>query len=155
VQKLTRVRSGSSLHFQAFKQSYIQSIHFSSPHLSSILHFPQSICISRTPLRNPPSPQRQRLQLYSSRLNITPEGHHPNNHTDNIHNVIAIATDIARAAALDTHVLCLGGSAGEGFRDQGPAKRGWEFVAGCWWDAGCDGKCVDELEDEEAGESAA
>jgi hypothetical protein len=59
----------------------------------------------RTPIRNPPSLQRQRLQLNRGRLNEAPESHHPNNYTDDIHNIIPIARNIAQAAALNAVVL--------------------------------------------------
>jgi hypothetical protein len=100
---------------------------------------------SRGPFSNPPGPQRQPLQLNSGRFNIPPECNHPNQYTNNIHNIIAIPANITDPSALYAHIFCFGSSTGEGFGDEGAAEFGVKFIIGGWRDAGCNCEGVDEF----------
>ena len=120
----------------------------------SILSFLPSELVLR-PISNSPSPQRQRLQLNSRRLNKPPERHHPYNHTDDIHHVIPIPTNIAHPSALYTPILCSSAGARKSLCDEGSFEFWGEGVRGIRGDAGGNCKGVDEFEDEEAGEGTA
>lgn len=106
-------------------------------------------------LGNPPSPQRQRLQLKCSRFNISPESKHPDNHTDDIHNIIPIRRDIAKTTSLDTSVLLSRHGTIKGACDERALEAGGELEVRGWGDAGGDCEEVDEFEDEETGECTA
>jgi len=95
------------------------------------------------------------LQLQRRRFNKPIKCNHPNNNTNDIHNVISISANIADSTSLDTAIFFCGQSAREGIGDKGTAERGGEFIVGWRWNAGCDCEGVDEFEDEEAGEGAA
>lgn len=99
----------------------------------------------RCPLSNSPSPQWQTLQLNRGGLNIPPERHHPNQHTDNIHDIIPISANITDASPLYAHIFCFRGSAGESFGDERAAEFGIEFVGGGRRDACCDCEGVHEF----------
>jgi hypothetical protein len=100
---------------------------------------------SATPLSDPPSPQRQRLQLHRRRFNETPECDHPYYDTYNIHDIISIPLDIAYASSLYTSVLFLGQRAGECLGYYGAAEFGVELVSRRRGDAGGDCEGVDEF----------
>lgn len=107
--------------------------------------------LSRILGMQPPRPQRQRLQLHRRGSDIGPECHGPDDHAQDIRNVIPIDSNVARAASLDAAMLFHFCDAGKGGGDGG----GGCFERGGRRGAGSDGEGVDELEDEEAGESAA
>jgi hypothetical protein len=106
-------------------------------------------------IRNPPRLERQRLQFYRGRLDELPKGEHAYDHTDDVRNIVSISIYVADAASLDTAILFGRESAGEGVCDERSAEVGGK--GGSWGrrDARCDGKEIDELEDEEAREGAA
>jgi len=107
------------------------------------------------PLSNPPSPQRQGLQLQRRRLNEPPECHHAHNHTHDIHHIISIPANIAYPSTLYTPFFSRGSSTGEGVCDERAFEFRGEGVGCVGRDAGGDCEGVDKLEDEEAGESTA
>ena len=101
-----------------------------------------------------PRSERQSLQFQGGRLDKGPEGHGSYDHTQDVGDVVAIPSDIAGSAAVDTAFLVCFQSAGEGGRDKGV----FEGVGGRWrCRRYAGGFCeeVDEFEDEEARECAA
>lgn len=143
------------------KQHRISSITHRIP---SILHPTQSIKTppplvnpnsTPLPLRNSPSPQRQRLQLQRRRPNEINKTHRAEYDATNVDNIIPVSRDIAHPASLNTHLLRRGSRTGECRCDEGTFKFGVQDVGGGWRDTSCDCKCVDELEDEEAGKGTA
>jgi hypothetical protein len=102
-------------------------------------------------LSNPPSSQRQTLQLQSLGLDKAPESDYTNDDAKYIYDIISISGDIASSTSIDTNMAVIFEGAGEGFGDEVALEVGrWD---GCRC-ACCGGEHVDELEDEEAGESA-
>jgi hypothetical protein len=103
-------------------------------------------------LSNPPSPQRQALQMQSLGLNKAPESNYTNDNTKHIDNIISISSNTAGTTSIDTDMAVILKGAGERFGDQ-IAFEVWRGDGGrC---ACCSGEHVDEFEDEEAGECAA
>jgi hypothetical protein len=102
-------------------------------------------------LSNSPSSQRQTLQLQSLRLDKAPESDYTNDDAKYVYNVISISGDIASSTSIDANMTVVLEGAREGFGDQVALEVGRWDGGRC---AGCSCEHVDELEDEEAGESA-
>jgi hypothetical protein len=103
-------------------------------------------------LSNPPSPQRQTLQMQSLGLNKAPESNYTNDNTKHIDNVISISSNTASTASIDADMAVIFKGAGERFSDQVAfeVRRGDGGRCAC-----CGGEHVDEFEDKEAGECSA
>jgi hypothetical protein len=103
-------------------------------------------------LSNPPSPQRQALQMQSLRLDKAPECNYTDNNTKHIDNIISISSNTASTASINTDMAVILQSARERFGDEiaFEVRRGDGGRCAC-----CGGEHVDEFEDEEAGECAA
>jgi hypothetical protein len=102
----------------------------------------------------PPRPERQTLQLRGSRLDEHEERDCADDHAQHVGDIVAVAADLAHAAAVDAAVLLGLEGTGEGRGDEGV----FEGVGGRGdgrWNAGGLGEEVDQLEDEEPGEGTA
>ena len=108
-------------------------------------------------LRNPPRPQRQRLQLQRRGLDKAPERHNADDDTHDVHDVVAVGLDVADAAPLYAAVFLARGCAreGRGVGQERAAEFGGQDVVWPGRCAGCFCEEVDEFEDEEAREGAA
>ena len=69
-------------------------------------------------LSNPPSSQRQTLQLQSLGFDETPESDNADDDAKHVDDVIAIGGDVAGAASVDADVAVVFESAGKGFGDE-------------------------------------
>lgn len=114
-----------------------------------------SFHLLRIQIHQPPSPQRQSLQLQRRGTDIAPESHHADDDAYNIGDVIPIPGDIARARAGEAAGFLRFEDAGE-WRGDEVAFEGREVFGGFEGRvAGGEGEMVDEFENEEAGEGAA
>ena len=106
------------------------------------------------PIPQSPSSQRQRLQLQRGGPDIQHKCNHPNNHANNIGNIVSISRDIACTATIETTVLLGFGDTIEGRCDEGAFKI---FFHGrrSGRVAICNREIVDEFEDEKPGECTA
>lgn len=104
---------------------------------------------------NPPSPQRQPLQLQRRRLNEAPKRHNPNNNTQHIDNIIPIPLNRTSPTAIQTPMLLVFQNTAERSRDQLAFHGRYILRRGRRRDTCRFGEEVDELEDEEAGKCAA
>lgn len=127
---------------------YIESVSSSSVYLPGL--FIETTNLQST--SQPPSLQRQSLQLQRSRSDESIKRDHPKYDTQHIHIVISISIHTTDATAINTAMLFALGDARKGLRDEGTSKL---FGRGGGWDAGGFGEAVDGFEDEESRESAA
>lgn len=69
------------------------------------------------PLRNPPCPKRQRVELQSCWLDEAPEGYRSHNDAEHVYDVVTVVFYIAASAPFDTSMLFGLGHARKGLRD--------------------------------------
>ena len=159
------LHSSPSIPSSYLSYTYKSQTHFFSllaPFPSTNTPFPPpsyiTIPLPLPPIHQPPSPQRQPLQLHHRGPNKSPKRHNPHNHTNNISNIIPIPFHNAGACSLETRLFLCFQTAGKGGGDEVAFEGGGEVfgrVEGRRRVAGCEGEVVDEFEDEEAGEGAA
>lgn len=101
---------------------FFPTLLYSTSTLSLFMPTPLYLINLRTPLSNPPSPQRQALQLQRRRFNIPPKSNNANNNTNNIHNIISIASNLTDASSLNTSILFRTQCTREGLCDEGSAE---------------------------------
>lgn len=106
-------------------------------------------------VRNSPRSKRQSLQFQRGGFDESPKCDGADDHTYDVHDVVAISLNLADAAALDTAVFLSGEGAGEDICDERPAQISCKS---CSWRRGYAGSgCeeINEFQNKEARECAA
>jgi hypothetical protein len=56
-------------------------------------------------LRYPPCPQRQGLEFHGCGFDKCPKRHHSNNNTDDVHDIVAVSSNVATPASVAAAML--------------------------------------------------